>query len=1646
MPLSATRLLSVGSLVRDPARLPLRALLRSRMLRFLGLLLLAMPAGAATVPSLVTRPVDTGLVTQLVQHHPAWANPANLAAAVPEDQNFEQMTLVLARPASQQAALEQFLAEVQNPASPNYHKWLTAEEIGTRFGPSDDDLAAVTGWLAGQGLHVNDLAPTRTLIRFGGTAGNIGRAFHTQLGYYNLEGKQRLSVSSDPSIPQALAPVIQAVRGLFAIGERPMHSRSSLALAGPEYTSSSSGNHYLTPADFATIYDIPATYTGAGVTIGIVSWARVYSGDLDAFRSRTATTFANPTVVIPTQYGGVDPGSPYSTPPSSCPNDCLGGQEEATLDVIRAGGTAQGANLLLVASSASGSNDGIGADAQYLVMQAPAQVISISFGACEASAGSSSVAYWDNLFSTAAAEGISVFVSSDDSGAAGCDTAFTTLPGTIVANSPNYICSSQYATCVGGTEFADTSTPSQYWSSSNGTGNKSALSYIPEGAWNESTTAGIAGTGGGVSTIVATPSWQNVTGVPAARSGRYTPDVAFSAASHDGYLACLAAANSDCTTYFAIFSGTSAAAPGMAGIAALLDQKQGAGQGNLNPVLYSKFASSPSAFHDVTPTTSGVSNCSANAVSICNNSIYYTSTGAVQPGFVVTTGFDEATGLGSLDVANFLNAFSPTAAPTVTLTPAAHAITTAQALGISVAVAGSNGTPTGSIAVYNNGTTLLTNDTLSNGSVNLSIPAGALAAGTASLTATYTPDTNSTALYSTASSAAASIAVSKATPAVTITPAYNSVNTNQTLAVLIGVSAGTGTATATGTVTLSNNATAVGSATLSTGSASITVAAGALAGGTASLTATYTPDTAGATLYNTASSAAASVTVNKVAPTVTVSPATNPANTTQALAVSVSVSAGAGTAIATGSVTLVRGSYASGTVSLANGAASISIPAASLTAGTASFTASYTPDTAGATLYNAATSAAVSETINKVAPPLSITLSYNTIVPAESLPVTITASGGSGTPTVTGTVTLSSGSYSANATLSSGAASFVIPANTFAVGAPTLSASYSPDSTSSPVYTTSSGSSPLTVAMVTPTVGVAANPSSITTQQSTAVTVTVAGNTGNPVPTGAITLTSGSYSSSSYPLSSGAATVSIPAGTLPLGTATVSATYTPDANSTTSFHTASGSTTIGVGLIAPTLTVSASPSSFTTLQGTSVSVAASGGTGNPAVTGSVVLTSGSYTSAGYTLSSGTTSIPIPAGALAAGSSTVTATYTPDSAGAANYKTSTGATSVNISKVAPTVAVSASPSSMTTLQGATITVVVSGGSGAPTATGSVMLTSGSYTSAATNLNSGVASIALPAGAVAAGSPTVTATYTPDAAGAVTYTASTGATSLTVNKVTPAVTVTPATGSLPVYQSLSVTVAVAGGTGTTAATGSVVLTGGGYTSAAVALSGGSTTIVIPGNSLTAATNVALTATYTPDTAGAAAYNASAGSSTVTVTSIAASASPSSVSQSKGGSSTTTITVTPSFGFTGQVTLTAQVTSSPSGAQYPPSLSFGSTSPVTITGTGPATATLTISTTSASAAALHAPLRPGSRWSTAGGAVLACLVLFSLPARRRGWRNLLGLLTLGMVLLAGAASCGGGSPTLATTNSGTTSGNYTLTVYGNNYAIGTVALTVQ
>jgi len=459
------------------------------------------------------------------------------------------------------------------------------------------------------------------------------------------------------------------------------------------------------------------------------------------------------------------------------------------------------------------------------------------------------------------------------------------------------------------------------------------------------------------------------------------------------------------------------------------------------------------------------------------------------------------------------------------------------------------------------------------------------------------------------------------------------------------------------------------------------------------------------------------------------------------------------------------------------------------------------------------------------------------------------------------------------------------------------------------------------------------------------------------------------------------------------------------------------------GTATATVAVSASPSSITSAQGTTVTVAVTGASGTP--TGSVVLTSGTFTSATTSLTSGSASISVAAGALAVGPDTVKASYSGDP----TYAAANGTTTVTVTQAAlltPNVTVVPAQSTIVSNFSLVVTGTVSGSGGTPT--GTVTLSGGGYTSPATALTSGAYSITIPANSLSAGADTLTVAY---GGNSVYATANSSAVVMVTKPVllTPTVAVTPASTTIDAGQTLSVPVTVTGAGATP--TGNVTLSGGGYTSSAQTLVGGAYTFAIPANSLSAGADT-LTVNYSGDTV----YAAGTGTATVTVTASAyALAAAAATVASPGGTATSTITLTSSTDYTGTVTLTCALTSSPSGASDLPTCSPTSgAGTITVTAGAPgATGSVTVTTTAATALMKRPPM---GGWAEAGsGAALALLVFFGIPARRRGWRAMLGALVL-LATLGSLAACGGGSGSSSGGgggNSGTTTGSYTFTVTG-------------
>jgi len=607
----------------------------------------------APVRDRITRFIDDEQrVTLRGNRHPLAAAQYDAGAVAPS-YPMNHMLLTLLPDAAQQDALNQLLEAQHNPESAYYHQWLTPEQYGERFGISEADTAQVVGWLQGHGMEVEEVTAGRRSILFSGAASQVESAFHTQVHTYKIGGALHHANAKDPEIPAALAQVVGGVVSLHDFRSEAMHNGARLP--SPDFASG--GSNYLAPADFATIYDLVPLYqqsiNGSGQSVAIVGRSNIKLADVRQFRTFFGLPANDPQIIV----NGSDPGI-FSS----------GEETEADLDVEWSGAVAKNAGIKFVVSKSTNSSDGVDLSAQYIVNHNLAAVMSTSFGLCEASLGSSGNGFLNSLWQQAAAQGITVFVSSGDNGAAGCDSA--SASSATHGHGVNGLCSTPYSVCVGGTEFSDASSPSLYWLGSNASGTQaSAIGYIPELAWNESAPGyGLWASGGGMSAVYAKPSWQAGTGVPA-DGKRDVPDVSLTSAGHDGYLI-----YQEGSLY--VVGGTSAASPSFAGVMALVVQHSAARQGNANTVFYSlvskQRAGGASVFHDI---ISG------------NNSV------PGQTGFNATVGYDQATGLGSIDAAVLVNHWSD-ATPRATRA----FLATASASSLSVS-AGSNKSMTLSVTV-----------------------------------------------------------------------------------------------------------------------------------------------------------------------------------------------------------------------------------------------------------------------------------------------------------------------------------------------------------------------------------------------------------------------------------------------------------------------------------------------------------------------------------------------------------------------------------------------------------------------------------------------------------------------------------------------------------------------------------------------------------------------------------------------------------------------------------------------------------------------------------------------------------------------------------------------------------------------------------
>ena len=635
--------------------------------RLFPLLTLALAAGAlcAAAPSPAIRvsgPVlDNDRVTLSGNVHPSLIGRTPLGHTE-YGQPMERMILALKMAPEAKARMDALLAAQQDPASPEFHKWLSPTQFGEQFGPAKEDLAQVMGWLTAQGFSIDEIAAGGLTINFSGDVQKVERAFRTTIMNFEVDGQVRHGNISDPSVPKAFAELVHGVVSLHNL-PRPAHNmgvqRLSAADAGavearfdPAWSGTANGvaGVYLAPSDWAAIYDANSSYTangsGTGVVIGIVGRTNPGTTNWSTFRSKVGLAANTPTIVV----NGTNPG------------DLGAGEDgEADLDAEWSGAVAPTATVKFVASKST-TTDGVDLSAQYIVNNNLADVMSTSFGQCEASMGSTENAFYNNLWSQAATQGITACVSTGDSGPAGCAAGSATSGSG--QSGVNGLASTPYNVAVGATQL---STSSTYWTSGAATG------YIPETPWNESAVvsggSGLWSTSSGASSTYAKPSWQVAPGVPTA-SHRYLPDVCLDGSDmfFGNYGILIYTQGAMATT-----GGTSAASPSFAGVMALVVQKYGR-QGNANVKLYTlgnaQYASSgPAVFHDITTGNNNVPNLT---------------------GFTAAAGWDEVTGLGTPDVAALVNNWGGTTvtAPTITTQPASQTVSLGATATFTVAAAG----------------------------------------------------------------------------------------------------------------------------------------------------------------------------------------------------------------------------------------------------------------------------------------------------------------------------------------------------------------------------------------------------------------------------------------------------------------------------------------------------------------------------------------------------------------------------------------------------------------------------------------------------------------------------------------------------------------------------------------------------------------------------------------------------------------------------------------------------------------------------------------------------------------------------------------------------------------------------------------------
>jgi hypothetical protein len=699
----------------------------------LGTSLLSSGIQAQTVEERITQPIEQASMAALPGSVHPLARAAMDEGLVDNAKTLGGMTINFRRTAAQEASLQALLQAQQTPGSPNYHQWLTPAQFGQQFGMSSADLAKVSSWLQQEGFTVNSVAQSSNSISFSGNVAAVERAFQTQIHSYSLNGEKHFANATNISIPAAMAGAVSSVRGLDDFRPKPrlQFARKIGESTNAHFTDGVGGTgHYVAPGDFAVIYDVGPLYsagdTGKGLSIAVTGQNDIIASDIVDFRAAAGLT-ANPPTVFTV---------PGSTPTSVADDEAATGGDnlaESDIDLEWSGGVANAASIFLVNSADAFTSLGYVIQNQINGITIP--IISQSYGECEPGVSSSNLATIEAWLAQANSQGQTVVLAAGDTGAADCDASTATAATNGLA--VDYPGSSVYVTDAGGTEFMGDGTAQnpqtgagQYWSANGSSAVlTSAKSYIPEMVWNDTTFSvanggGLSAGGGGVSQLWNKPTYQTgVPGIPA-DGKRDVPDISLNASpDHDPYLFCTQVQSdggggawvSSCqpTSFYLsdpgqqdnnslqAAGGTSFAAPNFAGLLALIEQKMSStrGLGNINPALYSLAANATtyaSAFHDITtgnnevPCVSGSPNCPTSGNEVI--------------GYAAGTGYDQASGLGSVDANNLATAFAAAAgdfsvATTTKLavTPASPAVSVPVTLTATVSAVSGTAVPSGPV-------------------------------------------------------------------------------------------------------------------------------------------------------------------------------------------------------------------------------------------------------------------------------------------------------------------------------------------------------------------------------------------------------------------------------------------------------------------------------------------------------------------------------------------------------------------------------------------------------------------------------------------------------------------------------------------------------------------------------------------------------------------------------------------------------------------------------------------------------------------------------------------------------------------------------------------------------------------------------------